>query len=105
MAARLGEYQNLGEPINTKDDDMFISLPASGDVIYFSSCREDINGYQGNLDLFMAFVPSFFKAVNLKIQVVDECTQENIPAKITISNPITGKKLLDSVSISKKEWK
>lgn len=95
--------QNLGEPINTKDDDMFISLPASGDVIYFSSNRQDIKGYQGELDLFMAFVPSFFKAVNLKVQVVDECTQENIPATITISNPITNKKLIDSVSISRKE--
>ncbi len=94
---------NLGEPINTKADESFISLPASGDIIYFASERTDIPGYQGNYDIFMAIVPSFFKAVNLKIHVVDECTQENIPATITISNPITNRKISDSVTVYKKE--
>ncbi len=96
-----GTPVNLGEPLNTKDDDLFITLPASGDIVYFSSTRKDIKGYQGDLDLFMAYVPSFFKAINLKIQVVDECTQEHIPATITINNKITGKKRVDSVTIRK----
>lgn len=95
---------NLGEPLNTKDDDYFITMPASGDIIYFSSERKDLAGYQGSLDLFMAFVPSFFKAVDVKIEVVDECTQEHIPAVITVNNSATGKKKVDSVTINKKQY-
>ncbi len=51
----------------------------------------------------MAYVPSFFKAVNVKIQVVDECTQEHIPALITIKNKVTNSVKTDSVSIGKIE--
>lgn len=82
--------QNIGEPINSADNEQFITLPASGDIIYFSSAREDLGGAQGSLDIYMAFVPSFFKAVNLTGTVKDECSGEFIPAKITIRNPITG---------------
>ncbi|HRE57096.1 MAG TPA: hypothetical protein PLW09_04685, partial [Candidatus Kapabacteria bacterium] len=57
--------QHLGTRLNTSEDEEFITLPASGDVIYFSSRRSDLKGSQGNLDVFMAFVPSFFKAVIL----------------------------------------
>ena len=93
--------ENLGEPINTKDDEMFISLPASGDIIYFSSRRTDLPGSQGDLDVFMAFVPSFFKAVNLITTVVDECSGEFIPAKITVRNPITNRIVHDELTFSK----
>lgn len=93
--------ENLGEPINTKDDEMFITLPASGDIIYFSSTRRDIEGYQGSLDVFMAFVPTFFRAVNVAGTVVDECTGEFIPASITIRNPITGRITNDSLTLNK----
>lgn len=95
---------NLGEPINTKDDEMFISLPASGDILYFSSRRTDLKGYQGDLDLFMAFVPSFFKAVNLIVTVVDECSGEFIPAKITLKNQLIKRVVEDSVTFSKPEF-
>lgn len=95
--------QNLGEPINTKEDDSFITLPASGDIIYFSSKRTDIPRYQGDYDIFMAFVPSFFKTVDLKVQVVDECTQEHLPALITYKNITTGKVTTDSVSTGRLE--
>jgi len=81
--------QNLGRPINTEGNEQFITLPASGDIIYFSSTRQDLKGYQGSLDLFMAFVPTFFRAVNLRVSVIDECSGENIPAMITIKNPLT----------------
>lgn len=50
---------NLGKPINTEQDDQFICIPASGDVIYFSSNRKDIPNYQGDRDLFMAYVPDY----------------------------------------------
>ncbi len=91
--------ENLGEPINTKEDEAFIALPASGDIIYFASMRQDIAGFQGDYDVFMAYVPTFFKAINLKVSVVDECTQENIPATISIKNPITGRIINDSLTI------
>ncbi len=96
--------ENLGEPINTKDDEMFITMPASGDIIYFSSTRRDIPGYQGNYDIFMAFVPTFFRAVYVSGTVVDDCTGEFIPATITIKNPITGKITKDSLSLNKTKF-
>ncbi|GAB5466075.1 MAG: hypothetical protein Kapaf2KO_15110 [Candidatus Kapaibacteriales bacterium] len=82
--------ENLGEPLNTDLDEKFISLPASGDIIYFSSTREDINGYQGNLDVFMAYVPSYFQAVQVAGTVKDECSGEFISSTITVTNQTTG---------------
>jgi outer membrane protein OmpA-like peptidoglycan-associated protein len=96
--------ENLGEPINTKEDEMFLSLPASGDILYFSSRRTDIPGYQGDFDIFMAFVPTFFRAVNLAGTVVDECTGEFIPAKIQIKNPITGRIYTDSLNLQRTKF-
>jgi outer membrane protein OmpA-like peptidoglycan-associated protein len=96
--------ENLGEPINTKADEMFITLPASGDIIYFSSDRTDLPGYQGSLDIFMAFVPSYFKAVNVITTVVDECSGEFIPATISVKNNATQKVVVDSVTFFKPEF-
>jgi outer membrane protein OmpA-like peptidoglycan-associated protein len=96
--------ENLGEPINTKDDEQFISLPAGGDVIYFASRRKDLKNYQGDFDLFMAFVPSFYKTKIVKVTVIDECSQEFIPAEIQIKNPITGKNYKDSISVFKRDF-
>jgi len=93
--------ENLGEPINTSNDEQFISLPASGDILYFSSRRTDLPGYQGNLDIFMAFVPTFFRAVNVVVKVVDECSGVNIPALITIKNPITERVFTDSLTMNR----
>lgn len=90
--------QNLGRPINTSEDELFLTLPAAGNVLYFSSKRRDLPGYQGDYDLFMAFVPTFFRAVNIVGRVIDECTGADIPAKITIRNPITGRVTTDTVS-------
>ena len=96
--------ENLGEPINTEMDEQFISLPASGDIIYFSSTREDLAGFQGNLDVFMAFVPTFFRTVLVKGTVTDECSDEFIPAKITVNNPVTGKVFNDSLTMTHQEF-
>lgn len=89
--------ENLGEPLNTSEDDQFITLPASGDVIYFSSRRRDIGGYQGDFDIFMAFVPSYFRAVVVKTVVIDECSGENIPAVVTIKSPIINRIAVDTL--------
>lgn len=96
--------ENLGEPINTPEDEQFITLPASGDIIYFASKRTDLKGAQGNFDIFMAFVPTFFRAVNMIGTVTDECSDEFIPASITIKNPITGKIVKDSLTMQKTEF-
>jgi len=96
--------ENLGNQINTSQDEQFITLPASGDIIYFSSRRRDIAGYQGDFDIFMAFVPTFFRAVNVAGTVIDECTEVFIPAAITIRNPITGRVINDSLTLTKTEF-
>ncbi|MGA2296624.1 MAG: hypothetical protein ABSG15_03650 [FCB group bacterium] len=51
--------QNLGKPLNTENDDLFLTIPASADVLYFSSQRKDIPGKQGSFDLYMGYVPGF----------------------------------------------
>lgn len=102
--ARLGDNNkwgkpvNLGAPINTPEDEAFITLPASGDILYFSSQREDLPHYQGGYDIFMAFVPSFFRTVSITGTVIDECSNENIPAVVTITNPITKKVKHDTLT-------
>ena len=89
--------------INSKDDEEFISFPASGDVIYFSSNRNYDNA-QGEQDIFMAFVPPLSRAVIVRVFVNDECTNESVPATITIENLTTGSKKTDSVTNIKKEF-
>ncbi len=96
--------ENLGRPLNTELREQFITLPASGDIIYFSSTREDLSGYQGSLDIFMAFVPTFFKTVIVKGVVVDKCSGENIPSFVSIKNPITGRMVTDSLDLEHTEF-
>ena len=66
--------ENFGQPLNSKWDDQFITMPASGDIIYFSSTRTDIPGSNGNLDLYAAVVPTYKRTVLITGKVVDECT-------------------------------
>ena len=89
------EPANLGQPLNSNQDDQFLSLPATGDIIYFTSKRNDLGNSCGNLDLYMAFVPSYYKAIVLNVSVADDFTGEPIYSKVTIINPITGRKIDD----------
>ncbi|MBK9248222.1 MAG: hypothetical protein IPM69_08965 [Ignavibacteria bacterium] len=50
--------------MNTKEAEMFITANATGTVLYFSSNRTDIPGYQGNLDVYAAIVPNILGQVN-----------------------------------------
>ncbi len=72
---------NLGKPINTPQDDQFICIPASGDVIYFSSNRQDIPNFQGDRDLFMAYVPDY--------QSNESCTGESTFQVNNYPNPFS----------------
>ncbi|HRK05723.1 MAG TPA: OmpA family protein [Chlorobiota bacterium] len=100
---RWAKPEQLPAPINTPEDEQFITLPASGDVLYFSSRRTDLPGYQGDLDIFMAFIPRYFRAVNIIVNVIDECTQSAVPAKITFKNMKTGKVTNSEVTTSSTE--
>lgn len=91
----------LPAPINTPDDEYFITLPASGDIMYWSSSRKDRPGAQGDLDIMMAFIPKLFRAVQVVTNVVDECSGANIPATVTVKNATTGKVLRDSLTFTK----
>ncbi len=95
--------QPLPAPINTPQDEQFISLPASGDVLYFSSRRTDIPGFQGEIDVFMAFIPTYFRAVNVIVNVIDECTGQNVPANLTFRNNKTARNVKDGVDIQRVE--
>ena len=97
-ADRWSKPDLIPAPISTPDDDQFISMPASGDVLYFSSKREDIAGHSGELDLYMAFIPTFTRAVNVIVSVVDECTGQNVPATITFKNTLTGREAKGDVT-------
>lgn len=46
--------KRLPEPINSSANDFFLTVPASGNVMYFTSDRE---GGSGNLDIWVAFNP------------------------------------------------
>lgn len=100
---RWGKIKQLPAPINTNEDEQFITLPASGDVLYFSSRRQDLAGAQGDLDVFMAFIPTYFRAVNVIVNVIDECTGQSVPATLSFRNGKTGRTIKDSVNTSRTE--
>ena len=97
---RWAKPEQLPAPINSPEKDAFLSMPPSGDVLYFSSEREDIKGAKGEYDIYMAFIPTFTRAVNLIVTVVDECTGQNVPATITYKNAITSRESKGEVTTS-----
>jgi outer membrane protein OmpA-like peptidoglycan-associated protein len=96
--------RNLGKPINTGANEAFICTPASRDVLYFASQRTDIPKYQGNYDIFMAFVPqsSLSLALPLQGRVVDGCLLENTAATVSIYNPVTKRFFRDTLDGKKR---
>lgn len=74
------EPRNLGDPINTRDEEEFITVPASGDILYFSSTR---NGGFGGLDIWEAFIKPKPKTVLLvEGRVYDVRTNANLAAHV-----------------------
>ncbi|MCX6154830.1 MAG: OmpA family protein [Candidatus Kapabacteria bacterium] len=88
---------HLDKPLNSEGDDQFISMPASGDMLYISSRRQDIPGCQGDLDLFMAYVESYFRAIVLKIYVADD-SHYNTNTFVTVDNPVSKRRIKDKTS-------
>ncbi len=56
QGSRWSRPMNLGYPINSKNDDVFISPTLSGDTLFYASNRE--GGY-GGFDLYMLLDPPF----------------------------------------------
>lgn len=78
------EPENVGYPLNTADDDLFIVWSADGTRAYFASIRADTYGEK---DIYMAKrkeVSNF--VVVLKGHVVDKTTKKPIAATITVHN-------------------
>jgi OOP family OmpA-OmpF porin len=85
--------QNLGQNINTKESDIFFTLPANGDYAYFSSGGKEANG---QLDLFRLRIPDMFKpkpVVEIKGKVLDKVSGKPIKAKIVYESLTEDKQL------------
>lgn len=95
--------QLVPEPINSSEDDQFLSMPVSGDVLYFSSRRDDLPGSRGNFDLYAAAVPKEIGAVNVVVDVRDSCSNGVVPSSVTIKNQLTGRTVNANVSDLREE--
>jgi outer membrane protein OmpA-like peptidoglycan-associated protein len=81
------EPENVGYPLNTADDDLFLVWSADGTRAYFSSIRPDSYGEK---DIYMAKkkeVSNF--VVVLKGKVLDKKTKKAVAATITVHNLTT----------------
>lgn len=72
----------LPKPINSNDDDMFLTIPAAGNVLYFASDRA---GGSGELDIYVATAPPPPKH-NLVLRGVafDVNTNEKLGANVVV---------------------
>ncbi len=78
------EPKNLGSPINSSDDDEFLSIPAKGKTAYYSSRR----GNTG-LDIYEAVLPPDLAPLPVTLvtgSVIDKRTRKPIGAKIELSD-------------------
>ena len=53
---KFSKPENLGKPFNSSDDEMYIVLPASGDVVYLSSKRTDVLGIKSRWNILMLYL-------------------------------------------------
>ena len=83
QGSRWSRPMNLGYPINSKEDDVFMSSTLSGDTLYFASNRE--GGY-GGFDVYMLLDPPFPPDAMIVINGVVTDAETNIPLA---STPVT----------------
>lgn len=88
----------LPAPINSEADDAFLTVPASGNVMFFASKRD---GGSGAFDIYVAFIPPPPKAsLVIKGTVYDMHTNEKLAANVVIIQKETGDTLYNKLSNS-----
>lgn len=88
----------LPEPINSSSDDMFLTVPASGSVLFFASNR---GGGSGGLDIYMAMNPPQPKpTLVLRGICFDINTNDKLAAHVIIKDEQTGDIVYDKVANS-----
>ncbi|MEA1887566.1 MAG: OmpA family protein [Bacteroidota bacterium] len=93
------EPENLGYPINTQTDEIGLIINSSGEVAYFSS---KINTMQGR-DLFYFEMPESLRpdpVSYLKGKVIDKVTGKELKATYELINLSTGKRVIQSFTDS-----
>lgn len=88
---------NIGAPINTANDDAFLSIPASGDRVYLST------SHNGNDDIYSTALPESARpksVVLLTGTVANKRTGAPVEATVTIEDLDAGTKIFDARSDS-----
>jgi outer membrane protein OmpA-like peptidoglycan-associated protein len=82
------EPEHLPAPINSPANEMFLTVPASGNSLFFSSDRD---GGSGRYDIWIALHPPKAKpTLVLKGRCYDENTNENLAAHVKVLDERTG---------------
>ena len=77
---------NLGSPINSSGDDEFLTIPARGDKVFYSSQRDSL---KGSLDIFEAILPQNMRPLPVILitgKVFDKLTKKPLGAKIEVAD-------------------
>jgi hypothetical protein len=87
------EAANMGDVINTPRDDIYFTLPGSGELAYFSS---DMRGGFGREDIYSISLPFLMPQRSvyvIKGVVKDSNTGAGVSAKLSLTDPQTQKDL------------
>ncbi len=91
-----GMPENLGYPINSKDDDNSLMVSADGEIAFFASNRA---GGFGDLDIYYFEMPEHLKPTKtlyFEGIVYDANTRTPIPGKFQLTDVKTGKEVIRS---------
>ncbi len=80
------EPVNLGSPINTSGDDEFMTVPARGDKIFYSSQHDSL---KGSLDIYEGILPLNMRPLPVTLItgiVIDKATKKPLGAKIEVTD-------------------
>ena len=97
------EPLNLGDQINTKFEDYYYTIPASGDYAYFSSQIGPYGGKQDFADIYRIKLPKEIRPDPTKLlkgRIVDAETGEPIPGDVFIDRIINGDTLGEANAVT-----